>query len=450
MRLLLVALAVAIAAAVPARSILAQPSPKGIKLVDLAWPEAANVLRAETVVVIPIGAEAKEHGPHLKLSNDAILTDYLTQQVVNAADVVVAPRLSYHHYPAFIEYPGSTSLALETARALTTDVVLSLARFGPRRFYMLNSGISTSRALNPAAKALAAHGILLGYTDFGALADRASARVRKEEGGTHADEVETSMMLFIDPSSVDMRRAVKDYTPSTGPLHLTRTPGTPGATFSASGIWGDPTLATRDKGRTIVEGVVAGILEDIEAFRRMPVPTASAMPSPPAAAPPMPSSPTRGQTGPRGCTAGDERTIRSLGEAYSAYWANADAAQLAGLWSDEGDIVHPDGSSERGRDVIRANRAALFMRREYRGSLHPLTIGNVRCLSPDIAVADGKWELRGLTDAGGKTLPSFEGLCTLILKRVESWRIEAYRYTQKPAAAPMPTLLKRPGFIRTP
>ena len=68
------------------------------------------MLTPETVVVIPLGAGSKEHGPHLKLGNDLTLADYLTQRVVDAAAVVVAPTLTYHFYPAFLEYPGSTSL----------------------------------------------------------------------------------------------------------------------------------------------------------------------------------------------------------------------------------------------------------------------------------------------------------------------------------------------------
>jgi creatinine amidohydrolase len=257
MRVWLLASVLAAAAVASGGSPPAQPAPKGVRLADLAWPEAANVLRPDTVVVLPLGAGAKEHGPHLKLNNDAILTDYLTRRVLDASDVVVAPPLTYHFYPAFVEYPGSSSLTLDTARAMTTEIASGLARYGPRRFYVLNTGVSTTRALEPAARALAAQGILLGYTDLETRLDRASARLRQEEGGTHADEVETSMMLYVEPASVDMRRAVKEYTPSRGPLLLTRTPGAAG-TFSASGIWGDPTLATRDKGRAIVEALVSG------------------------------------------------------------------------------------------------------------------------------------------------------------------------------------------------
>ena len=101
--------------------------------------------------MIPLGAESKEHGPHLKLKNDLVLAAYLTRRVREKADVVVAPTVNYSYYPAFAEYPGSTSLRLETARDVIVDVCRSLSRFGPRRFYVLNTGVSTVRALEPAA-----------------------------------------------------------------------------------------------------------------------------------------------------------------------------------------------------------------------------------------------------------------------------------------------------------
>ena len=449
MRVVLLVSSLGLAAVAAGSSILAQQGAKGVRLADITWREASDVLRPEAVVVIPLGAGSKEHGPHLKLGNDAILADYLTRHVLEASDVVVAPSLSYHFYPAFIEYPGSATLTADTARTLTTEIALGLARYGPKRFYVLNTGVSTTRVLQRVAQALAADGILLRYTDLAARVERASEPVRRQEGGTHADEVETSMMLYIDPESVDMRRAVKEFNPSPGPLQLTRRRGAPG-TFSESGVWGDPTLATREKGRVIVDALVTAILEDIEALRRAPLPSPGPAPAPLSApiaqTPPRPAAAAAGRT----CTPGDERTIRGFADAFTLHWTNADAAELAGLWSDEGDIVHPDGLIERGRETIRANRAALFIRREYRGSRHPITLGSIRCPTSDTAVADGKWELRGVSDASGKMMPTFEGQLTLVMKRTGGWGIEAYRYTQKPTPAPMPTWLKRPGYPGSP
>ena len=192
-----------------------QPRPApGILLENLTWPEAEKALTPDTIVVIPIGAAAKEHGPHLRLKNDFVLAQYFTRRLLERLPVVVAPTVNYHFYPSFVEYPGSTTLRLETARDLLVDICRSLARFGPRRFYALNTGVSTIRALQPAAELLAADGILLRFTDILKVGAAAEEAVRKQEGGTHADEIETSMMLYIDPSLVDMSKAVKDYHPS--------------------------------------------------------------------------------------------------------------------------------------------------------------------------------------------------------------------------------------------
>jgi hypothetical protein len=100
--LLLLALVLAPVAA------MAQASAKGILLEDLTWVEAEKVLTSETVVVIPLGAESKEHGPHLKLKNDWLIAEYLKKEVLARSNVVIAPTINYHYFPAFLEYPGST------------------------------------------------------------------------------------------------------------------------------------------------------------------------------------------------------------------------------------------------------------------------------------------------------------------------------------------------------
>jgi uncharacterized protein (TIGR02246 family) len=252
------------------------------------------------------------------------------------------------------------------------------------------------------------------------------------------------MMLYIDPSSVDMRLAVKDYRPSSAALPLTRRPEGRG-TYSPSGIWGDPTLATRAKGQVLVEALVGGVLDDIEAVRRAPLPLAQGSAVPAAAS--NTGGPSSLPSGPRSCTPGDDRSIRQIGDAYTLAWSNADAQTLASLWTEEGDMFHPDGTIERTRRVILTNRAAMFSRREYRGSKHPLALTMIRCLNADVAVADGKWEMKNVTDAAGRILPPFEGQVTLVVQRAEGrWKIEAYRFTLKPAAVAPPAFLKRPGW----
>jgi creatinine amidohydrolase len=105
------------------------------------------------------------------------------------------------------------------------------------------------------------------FTNLATTLRDVEREVAKQEGGTHADEIETSMMLYIAPSTVDMSKAVKDYRPSRG--RLVRDSTQPG-TYSPSGTWGDATLATRAKGERVTEALVAGILRDIGQLRTAP------------------------------------------------------------------------------------------------------------------------------------------------------------------------------------
>jgi creatinine amidohydrolase len=243
---------------------------RGIALSDLAWTEAEPLLTQDRLVVLPLGAAAKEHGPHLTLGNDRILADELARRVLEARPVAMLPTLTYGFYPAFLEYPGSTSLSFDTQRDVVAQIVRSMAAYGPRRFYVLNTGVSTARPLKEASEVLAKEGVLLRYTDVLAAGRAAEESVREQPEGTHADEIETSMVLFLRPSAVRMEKAVRDGIPKRkGPL--VRRPG-PDGHLSPSGVYGDPTLATWRKGETVVEAYVAAILADLDALATAPVP----------------------------------------------------------------------------------------------------------------------------------------------------------------------------------
>ena len=237
-----------------------------------------------------------------------------------------------------------------------------------------------------------------------------------------------------------MTRAVKEYAPRTNPFMLTRRPGARG-TYSASGVWGDPTRATAEKGRAVVEALTSDIVKEIEALRKAALPTAAGTSDQPAVAdrrvtaPQAPAAPQ--------CTTGDLRTIRSIGDAFAAHWANADAERLGGLWTPNGDIVHPDASdqanagghrSESGRAVQAARLSAHAS--SDAGRQHTMhRRGNGDC----------RWKMGTERDDGReqKILPSLRGLFTMVVERAGTeWKIVAYRYTIDPVGPTVPTLLK--------
>jgi creatinine amidohydrolase len=235
---------------------------KSIELENLTWIEAEKSFRNYQIVLIALGARTKEHGPHLQLNNDYLLAEYLKDQVKEQVPTIILPTLQYGYYPAFVDYPGSVTLKQETFCNMIVEICQSLSRFGIRKFYILNTGVSTLRPLKQAAKTLREEGVTLEYFDILNYPKDLPENLLEQEGGSHADEEETSIMLHIAPDTVDMSKAVKDLDLRPNQRGLTRDPNGNGH-FSPTGIWGDPTLATREKGQVIVYSMVSAIVEQI-------------------------------------------------------------------------------------------------------------------------------------------------------------------------------------------
>lgn len=243
----------------------------GVYLDQITWPEAAALFERDPLLVLPVGAAAKEHGPHLPLGTDRILAEHLAARVAERVPSIVAPTITYGYYPSFVEFPGSTHLEAATFGALVGEIVRSLHRHGPRRFLVLNTGISTFPVLEIAARDLRRrHPVLVGVTRIDDLGGRALEGLLEQPAGSHADEYETSVMLAIAPDAVRRDRAVREIPDRPRPrgLFVPAPLPAPGAGKpQAAGVYGDATLATREKGERILAAIVPALIAAAEHLR---------------------------------------------------------------------------------------------------------------------------------------------------------------------------------------
>jgi creatinine amidohydrolase len=245
----------------------------GVWLETLTWPEAKARFDANAVVVVPIGAAAKEHGHHLPLNTDYRVARALAEGVAAALPVVIAPIVGFGYYPAFVRYPGSQHLSAETFMALLSDTFGKLIADGAKRIVVINTGVSTEAPLQIAVRnILDTTGIRIGVADIRRLGLAAERAARQKLGG-HADEIETSLMLAIAPDAVRLDRAAPDYghaldAPKTVFSQPVRYGGDPasGLDFSAKGARGDPTLATAELGRRVLAEMTSELIEGIRAL----------------------------------------------------------------------------------------------------------------------------------------------------------------------------------------
>jgi len=196
------------------------------------------------------------------------MAEYLKEQVSKEVPVIILPTLQYGYYPAFLEYPGSISLQHDTFKNVIIDICNSFNGYGIRKFYILNTGVSTLRPLKDAAEELEKNNIVLHYFNILESDKKLSKNFLQQEGGTHADEGETSTMLHIAPESVNMKKVVKDYDNRPDRKGLTRNPEGDGI-YSPTGIWGDPTLATKEKGEELTNSMIEDIIAQIRSLKSL-------------------------------------------------------------------------------------------------------------------------------------------------------------------------------------
>ncbi len=251
----------------------------GAYLGDLSWPEAERRFETTPVVVVPFGAGAKEHGPHLPMSADAVVMEYLCRQAVDSVNVIVAPPILHGWFPAFRDFPGTDVEDADVFIDYVYEVAHSLVRHGAQRIVFLNTGISraTGLPISIAARELRVRTgtptLVVSWDDL--ETPEAEALADQRVGG-HADEMETSIHLFLQPHLVQMDRAVEDYgSPRAGypgymPGLFSRNPGDPA--YSETGLFGDPTLATAAKGEALLRIMTHEWLAALRGFSEASLP----------------------------------------------------------------------------------------------------------------------------------------------------------------------------------
>lgn len=250
----------------------------------LTWTEIEAMPNREHVVIVqPMGA-IEQHGPHLPLVVDsAICTTVLGEALAQLDAAIPAyslPPLYYGKSNEHWHFPGTITLSADTLLRVIHDVAESIYRAGFRKLVLLNAHGGQPQVLDIAARDLhLAHPDLMVFPLFvWAVPNCAGELLTKKELelGIHAGDAETSLMLSILPDQVRMERAKAEF-PQDLPTEswLTMEGALPFAwvtrDLSASGVLGDPTVASLEKGDQLLKSLASSwttALTDIYRFRQ--------------------------------------------------------------------------------------------------------------------------------------------------------------------------------------
>ena len=203
-------------------------------------------------VILPLGA-TEQHGYHMPLGVDTILAEALSLRIAEATGATVMPAIPFGYSWVWRDAPGSVTIESRTLEDVLCQVAQSLAPHGVRHVFLVNGHEANSATMKYAARRLWDNPDVkiwrLFYPDLSKVMAQ-HCESPTWQGIVHACEFETSLMLAVAPHLVDMTKAVREYPePDRGYFQG----GRPMGELSKSGVFGDATLATAEKGEVMLE-----------------------------------------------------------------------------------------------------------------------------------------------------------------------------------------------------
>lgn len=248
------------------------------RLAELTWPQARRRLRETSVALLPVGA-IEQHGPHLPLDIDAWDAAYLCEQVAlrcTGVRPLVLPLIpygvSYHHG----DFPGTISVGPETLARMVHEVGTSVVAHGIDKLLIVNGHGGNGPALAFAAQLINRDSHIFVAVDSGETSDAEISALVGTPNDAHAGEFETSTALATRPELVYLEHAHRDVQVFDSPFldydsELAVEWPVRTARIAPSGIMGDPTIATAEKGRQMWEIQIRNLARFVDFLQATPL-----------------------------------------------------------------------------------------------------------------------------------------------------------------------------------
>lgn len=244
----------------------AQSAPPRVFLEDLTWTEVRDLQRAGTRTIIIGTAGQEQKGPHMVTGEHKYVLQHTTERIARTlGNTLVAPIITYVPEGTWntplrghMAKAGTITLPEDRFVELLVHTGKSLRAGGFTTIILIGDSGGNQSGMKAAADSLnAAFGTSGGRALFiGDYYTKASADIRtylgglgfaSESIGSHAGMVDTSELLFVNPSLVRRDK-------------LAPNGGSPD-----SGVSGDPTKATAELGRALVQIKIDNALAQIRA-----------------------------------------------------------------------------------------------------------------------------------------------------------------------------------------
>ena len=232
---------------------------------NTTWLDVDTYLKSSKLpaAILPVGS-VEAHGPHLPLTVDSIIAEAIANEVGKRIKALVLPPLHFGQVWSLRKFPGTLWLENETLSRVVYEIGVALKEQGFKLFIVINGHVGNVGALKNALRKLMSEDFHVMLFNPDLIRNIASEYIESRfwhKTYFHAEEIETSLILYLKPETVKMEKAVADYPEIPFDLNYTFIPW---EKLTENAIIGDPTKASAEKGKLIFENTVSKIVEIIE------------------------------------------------------------------------------------------------------------------------------------------------------------------------------------------
>ncbi|GGF31750.1 creatininase [Youhaiella tibetensis] len=253
---------------------------------DFAAREFDGIDPNKTIAILPIAA-VEQHGPHLPVGTDTIINtsmmELLAERAPENLDIRILPVQSIGKSNEHVWANGTITHTATNLIEAWTQIGLEVARAGVRKIVIVNSHGGNEEIMGIVARELRVRAGMLAVKSGWRFTPPDVLTDLERRHGIHGGDAETSLILHFKPHLVDMARAenfVSIAARDEQQFRYLRPTGAFGHVYAwiasdinPAGAVGDASIATAEKGRTIAEANVAGMLEVLAEVERMPLPS---------------------------------------------------------------------------------------------------------------------------------------------------------------------------------
>jgi creatinine amidohydrolase len=238
----------------------------GIMLIEhMTMTEFKKQLKRTKTIIFPFGT-IEEHGRHLPLNTDTLIVYEILKRAVKKKNAFLAPPVPYGVCTSTSSHPGTLTIKPDTLRRFTSDLIRDAYSKGLRNFILVSGhggGIHVS-ALREVAEELIYEldGVKIAVLSPYNILFKELSEVAETPNDSHAGEIETSLVLYLAPKLVK-GSSKKEYPKLPGPFIVKEK-----LKYWRGGVWGDPSKATKEKGKKTVRLIMKKVVEIINTIEK--------------------------------------------------------------------------------------------------------------------------------------------------------------------------------------